>query len=38
MVDDAKVKYICDIYDWDGVHSKLFSKQQEITHTDIQDG
>jgi len=21
-----------------GVHSKLFSKQQEITHTDIQDG
>ena len=18
MVDDAKVKYICDIYDWDG--------------------
>jgi len=40
MVDDAKVKDICDIYDWDGkgVHSKLFSKQQEITHTDNQDG
>merc|ERR1712038_384538 len=35
MVDDAKVKYICDIYDWDGKgqideEGKKFAKYDDV--------